>query len=183
MTITEFISSMPEELTTFFEETDANLTGKGYRCEIKQAKSGPLVSYKKDKKTLLNYVCRKTGVKIRLYAANVGHYEHFLDTLPDKMKTEILKATDCKKLNGLSCSPSCPGGYVFNLDGSIYKNAAAWRFYTKHPLKYGKNQADNLVTVENSFLRISAQIFSRFLLVFSITYVKHRQLRIYNKIY
>ena len=40
--------------------------------------------------------------------------------------------------------------------------------YTKHPLKYGKNQADNLVTVENSFLRISAQIFSRFLLVFSI---------------
>ena len=128
MTITEFISSMPEELTTFFEETDANLTGKGYRCEIKEAKSGPLVSYKKDKKTLLNYVCRKTGVKIRLYAANVGHYEHFLDTLPDKMKTEILKATDCKKLNGLSCSPSCPGGYVFNLDGSIYKKCRSMAF-------------------------------------------------------
>ena len=43
------------------------------------------------------------------------------------------------------------------------------RNYTKHPLKYGKNQADNLVTVENSFLRILAQIFSRFLLVFSIS--------------
>lgn len=128
MTITEFISSMPTELTSFFEETDAFLTEKGYRCEIKEAKSGPLVSYKKDKKTLLNYVCRKTGVKVRLYAARIGWYEHFLDTLPDKMKTEILKATDCKKLNGLDCSPSCPGGYAFNLDGSIYKKCRSMAF-------------------------------------------------------
>ena len=47
-------------------------------------------------------------------------------------------------------------------------------YYTKHHLKFGKNQADNLVAVFNSLMLktglywISVQIFSCILLVFSI---------------
>lgn len=59
---------------------------------------------------------RKTGVKVRLYAAHAAAYPQALSALPDAMKQDILKASVCKKLTGLSCSPYCAGGYTFLLD-------------------------------------------------------------------
>ncbi len=45
--------------------------------------------------------------------------------------------------------------------------------YTKHHLKFGKNQADNLVAVENRFiLDFGADFLSIVLLVFSISMVR-----------
>ena len=96
--------------------------------EIKEAKSGPVLSYLKDKKVLLNYVYRKSGIKVRLYAAGISKYEERLADLPDKMKAELIKATDCKKLNGLSCTPTCPGGYTYSLDGEVLKKCRSMAF-------------------------------------------------------
>lgn len=85
-------------------------------CDIKQAKSGYVVSYAKEG-ALLNYVFRKKGPLIRLYAQHVPEYMEILQTWPQAMKENIKKATSCKKLLGQTCSPTCKGGYDFILDG------------------------------------------------------------------
>ena len=68
--------------------------------EIKTAKSGFTVSYllQDTKRTLATFVCRKTGIKIRIFPQRLNEYMEFLDTLPAKMKKEIIKASACKRL-------------------------------------------------------------------------------------
>ncbi|HKM35514.1 MAG TPA: hypothetical protein VJY54_12375 [Lachnospiraceae bacterium] len=90
------------------------------KCEVKSAKSGYVISYllSNPKRTLANFVCRKNGVKIRVYANNVGKYQNLLNTFPDKIKKEIIKASVCKRLiNPDDCNPRCSMGYTFILDG------------------------------------------------------------------
>ena len=69
---------------------------------IKSAKSGFVTSYNSPKngKALLNYVFRKTGVKMRIYAAGIGEYTEILADFPDNMKKDIVNAGECKELNG-----------------------------------------------------------------------------------
>lgn len=63
------------------------LLNQGCQAEIKEAKSGYTVSYlKPNRKTLANFVCRKSGVKLRLYPESISRYEAFLSTLPEAMK-------------------------------------------------------------------------------------------------
>lgn len=63
-----------------------------------------------------------------MYAAHIGIYQQILDALPDVMKKEIIKATDCKKLNGQDCTPNCSGGYMFHMDGAEYKKCRSMAF-------------------------------------------------------
>ena len=101
----------------------------GGTFKLKEAKSGYVVSYvRPDGKTLLNYDMRKSGIKVRLYAAHIGQYQELLGSAPDKVKKDIIKASDCKKLNGLDCSPSCSGGYMFEMDGVLYKKCKSMAF-------------------------------------------------------
>lgn len=72
---------------------------------------------------------RKTGVKIRIYAQNIGMHPEALADLPENMKADIRKAGDCKKLNGLNCSPTCPGGYEFTMDGITYRKCKNMAFF------------------------------------------------------
>lgn len=120
---TSFLNDIPVSLHGFVLELDESLIKKGCKREIKTAKSGFVTSYLSAKtgKTLLNYVFRKTGVKMRIYAANVASYDVLLNEFPDKMKKEIVKAGECKKLTGGNCSPTCPAGYTFTMDGVEYK--------------------------------------------------------------
>ena len=46
---------------------------------------------------VIAYVYRKSGIKVRLSAAGIAAYEDCLAVLPDSMKAELKKATDCKK--------------------------------------------------------------------------------------
>ena len=80
-------------------------------------------------RTLLNYVFRKTGLKIRVYAQHVGKYSLILSDFPLNMKRDIIKAGDCKKLNGLNCTPTCSGGYFFEMDGVLYKKCKNMAFF------------------------------------------------------
>ncbi len=118
-----FLNDIPAECQGFVLELDKFLTENGSKRTIKSAKSGFVTSYTSPKtgKALLNYVFRKTGVKMRIYAQNIGEYDDILIDFPDNMKKDIVKAGDCKKLNGLKCSPTCGGGYSFTIDGVQYK--------------------------------------------------------------
>lgn len=103
----------------------------GCKCEIKLAKSGFTVSYilNNTNKTLANFVCRKTGIKLRLYPQNLNKYETFLNTLPDKLKKEIKKASVCKRLiNPDDCNPKCVMGYTFLMDDERYQKCRYMAF-------------------------------------------------------
>ncbi len=126
-----FLNDIPAECQGFVLELDKYLTENESKRTIKSAKSGFVTSYSNPKtgKALLNYVFRKTGVKMRIYAQNIGDYDDILTDFPDNMKKDIVKAGDCKKLNGLKCSPTCGGGYSFTLDGAQYKKCKNMAFF------------------------------------------------------
>lgn len=120
----EFLESIDEESRLFASEINVYLLKSGCICDIKEAKSGYTVSYilKDPKKTLATFICRKTGVKLRIYPRFLDQYSDFLDTLPDKMKSGIAKSSVCKRLiNPDDCNPKCVKGYDFYLDGQHYQ--------------------------------------------------------------
>lgn len=127
----EFLETLDGGNRDFVIDIDKFLLENGCKREIKIAKSGHLVSYifKETKKTLVNFVCRKTGVKIRIYPVNVNKYEDFLDTLPAKMKKGIEKSSDCKRLlNPDACNPKCAMGYDFHMDSEHYQKCRNMAF-------------------------------------------------------
>ncbi|MDD8037608.1 MAG: hypothetical protein PHC59_15810 [Thomasclavelia ramosa] len=126
-----FLNDIPAELQDFVLGLDEFLGKKNFERKIKSAKSGFVTSYINPNtgKTLLNYVFRKTGVKMRIYAAGVSNYDTILNEFPEKMKKEIKKASDCKKLTGGTCSPTCPAGYTFLLEGTEYKKCRNMAFF------------------------------------------------------
>ena len=128
MEFTEYQDLLPIEIRETVQNIHAELSAMDFTEEIKEAKSGPVLSYMKDRKVLLNYVYRKSGIKVRLYAAGIAAYEDCLAAIPDSMKTELKKATDCKKLNGLPGTPTCPGGYTYTLDGELLKKCRSTAF-------------------------------------------------------
>ena len=119
-----FLDSIDERWVDFINEVNTYLMEAGCKCDIKEAKSGYAVSYKLNKKALVNFVHRKTGIKIRIYAKNIAKYQDFLNTLPKKMKEDIKKSSDCK-----SCNSKCEEGYNFILDGGQYKKCKYTAFF------------------------------------------------------
>lgn len=128
-----FMMSVPESEQGMVLELDRLLREHGFTSDIKLAKNGYVVSYiKKEGKTqttIANFVFRKSGMKIRIYASNVAKYQEFLDTLPKKMKAEIIKAGDCKRLfDPTACNQRCKMGLTFQMDGKTYKKCRYMAF-------------------------------------------------------
>lgn len=124
-----FLDTVSDNDREFVSALNEYILSCGGTFKLKEAKSGYVVSYvRPDGKTLLNYVMRKSGIKVRLYAAHIGQYQGLLESAPEKVKNDIIKASDCKKLNGLDCSPNCSGGYMFEMDGVLYKKCRSMAF-------------------------------------------------------
>ena len=88
--------------------------------DIKQAASGHVVSYihTPSKRTVANYVFRKKGLMIRIYADNIASYMEILSSWPVAMKDTIKKAGVCKRfINPEACNGRCLMGFDFILDG------------------------------------------------------------------
>ena len=132
-----FLQDIPSEYQNFVLELDEYLIAKGSKRTIKAAKSGFVTSYSSPAsgKALLNYVFRKSGVKMRIYAEHIGAHPEVLNCLPDNMKSDIKKAGDCKKLTGLACTPTCTAGYTFVMDGQEYRMCKNMAFF--HSLTAG----------------------------------------------
>lgn len=119
----EFLETVEEQNRHFVSELNVFLEENGCKCGIKTAKSGFVVSYTRgdNKKTLLNFVMRKSGTQARIYAAHSGEYGDFLNTLPKKVKSKAVQAPDCRKLLGTGDDHNCSGGYEFTIDGETYR--------------------------------------------------------------
>ena len=87
---------------------------------IEPAKSGYVVSYKHagSGRVLANFVFRKKGLLIRIYADHVLQYLELVEALPPALRAKVAKAPVCRRLvNPELCNPNCPKGYEFILDG------------------------------------------------------------------
>lgn len=119
------------ESSNFVEEINAFLLDSNCKREIKIAKSGFIVSYllQETKKTLATFICRKSGVKLRIYPSNLSKYESFLDTLSVKMKKDIINASVCKRLiDPNDCNSRCTMGYDFIMDNEHYQKCKYMAF-------------------------------------------------------
>lgn len=118
----DLMVTVPEENQEFVKEMHNKLMELGCKIEIKTAKSGYMVSYIYNKKTVANYVFRKKGMLVRIYGVHVNEYEKILETLPDEMVSAIQKAPICKRLaDPNDCNPRCSMGYDFWLKGEHYQ--------------------------------------------------------------
>ena len=129
--VSMFMETVDERFCSFVSQINEYLTGNGCKCDIKSQKSGYVVSYvlNDSKRTLATFVSRKTGMKLRIYPEHLQEYQHFLDTLPEKFKKEIKKASVCKRLvNPDDCNPKCIMGYTFVLDGEQYQKCRYMAF-------------------------------------------------------
>lgn len=138
MTITyeDFLQTVTLDNHPFVEKLHENFIQHNCKLEVKEAKQGYVVtySYMREKKrvALMNYVFRKSGMMVRIYARHISMYQSVLDSLPESMKKEIGKALDCKRLNGTSqCSPTCTAGYDFIMDKVNYKKCKNGAFFWK----------------------------------------------------
>lgn len=117
-TFQDFFASVDEENQEFVRELQDELTALGCKIDVKPAKSGYVVSYSRNKKTIANYVFRKKGLFARIYAGHIAQYMELLDALPDSMVRSIQEASICKRLvNPATCNQKCSMGYDFILQG------------------------------------------------------------------
>ena len=126
-----FCETVDERFRYFVDDINDYLIENQCKSDIKSAKSGYLVSYvlKDTKRTLATFVSRKTGMKLRIYPEHIGQYQSFLNTLPEKMKKDIKKASVCKRLiNPYACNPKCIMGYSFSLDDEAYQKCRYMAF-------------------------------------------------------
>lgn len=127
----DFLEVVDDHNRDFVIEINHFLLKSGCKCEVKPAKNGPTVSYilNSSKKTLATFVCRKTGIKLRIYPEHLQQYADFLNTLPNKMKKDIQRASVCKRLvNPDDCNPRCLTGYDFFMDNEHHQKCRYMAF-------------------------------------------------------
>ena len=122
ITYEDFLMTVPVAHQVFVAGLHDHLIGLGCKLNLKAAKSGYVVSYQWNKKTIMNWVFRKAGVLARLYGDNAGRYESVIAALPADMQKKMTGASDCKRLHDSApCSSRCVMGMVYNLNVDIYK--------------------------------------------------------------
>jgi hypothetical protein len=118
----DFIQAVPEENKAFTAALHEQLLEQGCTASFNEAKSGFTVSYQWNKKTVMNWVFRKTGMWARIYGDNAKRYETIIAVLPVDMQKKMTTSRDCKRLlNPTACSDTCVMGFVYSLNGNTYK--------------------------------------------------------------
>lgn len=115
-----FVEKAGIEHTEFVNQIHEFMLENNCEVEIKEAKSGYVVSYfhTPSAGTVSNYVFRKKGPMIRIYAEHIAEYMSILDKWPESMKNTIRKSVPCKRLiDPKACNPRCRMGFDFILDG------------------------------------------------------------------
>lgn len=117
-----FLLSVAPEHQIFVEGLNNKLLKEGCNLVIKEAKSGYAASYQLEKRTVMNWVFRKSGILARIYGDNVSKYKDLIGSLPVDMQKEMVTARDCKRLmDPNACSDTCVKGFVYSLNGETHK--------------------------------------------------------------
>ncbi|MCL1854860.1 MAG: hypothetical protein FWF86_03925 [Clostridia bacterium] len=123
-TFDQFLTRVSPDDLPFVLELHKSLDERGYRTKVVLAKNGYVLSYlhPKTKKTLLNYVFRKSGMLMRLYGDHFHNYLDLVRNLPEPVLAQIGAHTDCKRLlDPGACSSRCSMGYAFTVGDTLYR--------------------------------------------------------------
>ena len=123
-TYEEFLFDVPPTQRPFVDAMNEYLLAAGCTVDVKLSKTGYVVSYvyEPTKRVMLNYVFRKKGMFMRLYADHLDAYAQMLETLPAEMQKHLGKTSPCRRLlDPTKCNARCPMGYVFTLNGEEQK--------------------------------------------------------------
>lgn len=85
----EFLLAVAPEHRVFVEKLNDKLLKQGCELVIKEVKSGYTATYQLEKKTVMNWVFRKTGIWARIYGDNAGRYEEVIAALPAHMQKKM----------------------------------------------------------------------------------------------
>lgn len=122
VSLKEFLLAVEPEHRAFVEELNNKLIEQGCNLVIKEAKSGYAASYQLEKKTVMNWVFRKSGVFARIYGDNAGRYENIIASLPADMQKKMTTSRDCKRLiDPDACSDTCVKGFIYALNGDTHR--------------------------------------------------------------
>lgn len=119
-----FVEAAGPSHSEFINRLHQYLLSHQCSVEIKEAKSGYVVSYlhPSDKRVLANYVFRKKGPMLRIYASHIASYMECLEEWPTAMKAAVKKAPSCKRLiDPEACNPRCSMGFDFLMDGERFQ--------------------------------------------------------------
>lgn len=118
----EFLSAVVPEYQVVVEELNNKLIELGCDLIIKEAKSDYVASYQLGKRTVMNWVFRRSGILARIYGDNASKYENTISSLPVDMQRKMTTSRDCKRLiDPNACSSTCVKGIVYALNGDTYK--------------------------------------------------------------
>ncbi|MCL2839691.1 MAG: hypothetical protein FWE05_02875 [Defluviitaleaceae bacterium] len=118
ISFTQFMEAVEADNKIFIQALHDFLMEKSCKLTIEEKKSGFMASYKYNKKSIINFLFRKTGMLVRVYGENASKYPHFLDTLPEEMTQHIKDWGICKRLVHNTCNSRC-AGYEFMLDNAF----------------------------------------------------------------
>ncbi len=119
ITFEAFLEAAGPQHVAFIRALHNDMLSWGCTVGVKSAALGYVVSYvhKASKRTVMNYVFRKKGLMMRIYADNVLSYMEVLNGWPINMKFAVRKAGVCKRLaDPEACSSHCLKGFYFCLD-------------------------------------------------------------------
>lgn len=117
----EFLSAVAPEHQAFVEKLNTKLIEQGCVLVIKEAKSGYAASYQLEKKTVMNWVFRKSGILARIYGDNAGKYEDTIASLPADMQKKMITSRDLRLIDPNACSDTCVKGFIYALNGVTHK--------------------------------------------------------------
>ena len=114
-TFNDFLVTVEPRHQEFAKAIHERLVENNFKVKIENKASGFFVSYShpKTKRSLLNFLFRKSGMLARIYPNRIN--TEVPGSLTETMKEEIEKAPDCKR-----CSDKCPTGYKFSIKDKTY---------------------------------------------------------------
>jgi len=122
--IEQFLGALDGEHPAFIRELHDYLTENGCKVRVEEKKSGFFASYRhvKSKKSIVNFLSRKKGPRVRIYGENAGKYPDLIKALPEEMIRSMREATVCKRLiDPEACSPKCSLGYDFTIGSERFQ--------------------------------------------------------------
>lgn len=120
----DFLAVVAGNQKKFATKVHNSLVKDGYKVKVESKASGMFASYShpKTKRSMLNFLFRKTNLVVRIYADNIGGYSDLLSRLPEEMVKVIDKAPVCKRMiNPEDCNPRCIMGYDFHIQDNHYQ--------------------------------------------------------------
>lgn len=115
-----FLENVPTIHQPFVLQVNELMQSNNCKTEIKEAKNGYVLSYRygENQYTVMNFLFRKQGPAIRIYADCHAQYPDLLERMPEKIQAVVEKSGPCKRLiDPTACSPTCKKGFVFIMNG------------------------------------------------------------------